>query len=888
MLDFFSQFLSDAFMPHGYCYNWRQDILWTNVISDSLIAAAYFSIPIALMIFLRRRRDLQFRGIFALFAMFIMLCGLTHVMGIYTVWYGTYGLHGIVKAMTAFVSMYTAFVVFKNLEAALAIPTREQLEQSMRETAEERVRNERLEVERQAEAIFRFTTELMPAGLLVIDHEQTIVVANEALANLFGYEKEELVGANISILLSGEMNHHQALVSRYLEQPTQHHEMAAGRVVQGRHKSGKPVEIQISLSVHEFEGTKHAFATVIDFNSFGTELTQFNESSNRVKRAIDASNDGIWEWNIPANKVWYSPRLIKMIGGREDDPATFAQWKNHIHQDDWPRVESALEAHIERGEKYDLTYRGLAESGKYEWFHTRGDSIADAHGKPFLMSGTLTNINEIKLLEARLADQTRFLDQVLQRSLTGLYIFDLQTYKNIFINAEYTNLTGYTLAELESVQQSGLIPLFHPDDEVRIYKHFNDVINAEFSDGVGIEYRFRHKDGQWRWFYSRDSVYSYDDFGKPKEMLGAFFDITDLKRREEEIRALAIEYSATFEQAAVGIAHITADGEVCKVNSRLCVLLGYDKNELEGAQIEAFAQVGDNPHALRDMLFAMAEGQNIDTECHLSDKAGATIAGHLTISRVERDVGELRYVCVVEDISERKEIENKLSESNASLERFAYSASHDLQEPLRKIAAFSGALERRLKDQLQDKEALFQLERICDASLRMSEMIDKLLQLSRAARQALDLEEVQLSEVLNLAAEDMSEVIEANGAKLILEADATVCVDKHAFSQVLRNLIANSINYRDQTRPPHIRIRGESRLHGTRVIVSDNGTGFKEADVDQIFEPFRRLVGMTVPGTGMGLTICRQIIQAHGGSITARPLSRGASFIIELPALRSA
>ncbi len=883
MPDNFARFLSDAYLPHGYCFNWRQDILWTNVISDLFIALAYFSIPIALAIIVQRRKDLRFRGIFSLFAMFILFCGLTHLMGIYTVWHGTYGLHGIVKAMTAFISIYTAVVLYRNLEPALAIPSHAQLEAAMAETAEQKLRNETLEIERKADAIFRFTTELVPMGLLVIDANQKIVMANEALTKLFGYRREELIGGDVSALLDTGVSHHSALIARFMEAPTQRHEMASGRVVVGRHKDGHKVEVQINLSVHEFAGEKHAFATVSDFNGFNLELMHYSENSNRLKRAIDASNDGIWEWNVPNNTVWFSPRMIRMIGADEEAAPTFDMWRNHVYPEDWPQVDAALQAHLSAGAKYDLTYRGKAESGRYEWFHTRGDSLLDKEGKPFLMSGTMTNINEIKLLEARLADQTRFLDQVLQRSLTGLYIFDLKTLKNTFINAEYTNLTGYTLSELEKTQAANLMPLFHPDDERRIYKHFNDVVANKVPEGVGIEYRFRHKDGHWRWFYSRDSIYSYDEHGAPKEMLGAFFDITDLKQREQDIRDLAIEYSATFEQAAVGIAHVSPEGKLCKVNSKLCKLLGADARYLQGAHIEVVAKLSDAHHSLQDLLAALMPEQSVDTECRLLCASGEPMAGYVTASRVAKDVQDLRYVCVFEDITQRKAIEAALSESNAALERFAYSASHDLQEPLRKIAAFSGALERRLKGQLDDKEALFQLERICDAALRMSEMIDKLLQLSRASRQALELEECPLSAILSLACDDMSGVIDEHGAQVILEADAKVYVDRDAFAQVLRNLITNSINYRDGSRPPQIKVRGEHRGQKVRVVVSDNGRGFEEDKAEQIFEPFRRLVGMTIPGTGMGLAICRQIVRAHGGEITAKPLARGASFIIELP-----
>src|SRR5690606_17299429 len=129
------------FMPHGHCYLWDPGILWLHVFSDSSIALAYFSIPIALVAFVRKREDLSFNGIFLLFALFIFACGLTHLFGVWTVWNGTYRLEGIVKAITAFASVATAIVLWKALRTLLSIPSRSELEEEVieRRKAEERL-----------------------------------------------------------------------------------------------------------------------------------------------------------------------------------------------------------------------------------------------------------------------------------------------------------------------------------------------------------------------------------------------------------------------------------------------------------------------------------------------------------------------------------------------------------------------------------------------------------------------------------------------------------------------------------------------------------------------------------------------------------------------------
>jgi light-regulated signal transduction histidine kinase (bacteriophytochrome) len=228
-------------------------------------------------------------------------------------------------------------------------------------------------------------------------------------------------------------------------------------------------------------------------------------------------------------------------------------------------------------------------------------------------------------------------------------------------------------------------------------------------------------------------------------------------------------------------------------------------------------------------------------------------------------------------------MEHNLSESNLALERFAYSASHDLQEPLRKISSFSGALERRLGESNKDPEVTFQLERICDASVRMGKMIDNLLKLSRATSVPLNIQSVSLSSIIIQALDDLSSKIKKIDMKVILKRDVFLSVDAGAFGQVIRNLISNSVAYKDSNRFLTIIIDTKEYEKQMSIKYQDNGLGFSADKAEIIFEPFRRLVSKDIPGSGMGLTICRQVLKAHKGRIYASPIEQGAMFILELP-----
>lgn len=146
-----SKLLGDDFMPHGHCFLWTPDVLWTNVISDAFIALAYFSIPVALFVFERRRTDLIFHWMFLLFAGFILACGMTHVFDVWNVWHGHYRLAGLIKAITALLSITTAFMLWPLIPKALAIPSPKDL-QTANESLQKEI-NERISAENQLRAL---------------------------------------------------------------------------------------------------------------------------------------------------------------------------------------------------------------------------------------------------------------------------------------------------------------------------------------------------------------------------------------------------------------------------------------------------------------------------------------------------------------------------------------------------------------------------------------------------------------------------------------------------------------------------------------------------------------------------------------------------------------
>ena len=179
-------------MPHGHCYLWKPDILWTHVLSDSVIVLAYFSIPAALTVFIRRRHDLAYHWVFILFAMFIFACGVTHLMEVWSVWHGTYRLTGAMKAIAAVISLATAVVLWPLIPKALAIPSRLELETVNKNLQYHIAELQQAEAARhESEQRFRAIFENAGIGIAQVNPDQQLILSNRALQDMLGYSGEE-------------------------------------------------------------------------------------------------------------------------------------------------------------------------------------------------------------------------------------------------------------------------------------------------------------------------------------------------------------------------------------------------------------------------------------------------------------------------------------------------------------------------------------------------------------------------------------------------------------------------------------------------------------------------------------------------------------------------
>lgn len=379
-----------------------------------------------------------------------------------------------------------------------------------------------------------------------------------------------------------------------------------------------------------------------------------------------------------------------------------------------------------------------------------------------------------------------------------------------------------------------------------------------------------------------------------------FCTLEDITQQTQDAAALASGkelFRALIEHSLDMLFVVDLNGEFAFASPSVEHVLGYHYEELLGVRADTLLHPEDAKRlANRWESLVSAQGKAAELKHRLRCKDGtyrvlsSRIRNHATHPMLEGFVVNSRDITSEEKMSDQLRTHAaKLEANNRELKEFAYVASHDLQEPLRKIRAFGDRLERNYGEELGER-GLDYLGRMNIAAARMSTLIEDLLEYSRLTTQQRPLRHLSLHGVLEGVLADLEIAIRDRKATFeigdlhALEADPTM------LRQLLQNLISNAIKFCPPEVAPHIEIDSEEREHPDgelqiEITITDNGIGFDQKYAKNIFQPFQRLHGRNqYKGTGIGLAICRKIVEHHGGTIHAFSApGDGATFVVLLP-----
>lgn len=381
----------------------------------------------------------------------------------------------------------------------------------------------------------------------------------------------------------------------------------------------------------------------------------------------------------------------------------------------------------------------------------------------------------------------------------------------------------------------------------------------------------------------------------------------ELQRKwaEEELRESEKRFRTTFEQAAVGIAHVGTDGRWLRVNQKLCDIVGYTREELLARSFQDITHADDIESDLeyvRQLLAATIPTYSM--EKRYLHKNGEIVWINLTVALVRKDSGEPDYfISVIQDISVRKRMEQEIQQlnaeleqrviqrtaqlqaANADLENFSYSVSHDLRAPLRAIDGFASILREDYASRL-DEEGLRLFQVVSDNTRKMAQLIDDILAFSCAGRSELNLTTLDMNALVQQVWQELEPQRAERAIELRLPPLPSARGDHAAVRQVWMNLLANAVKFTRGREPAVIEVGGRHEGEENIYSIRDNGVGFDMAYVAKLFGLFQRLHGMEeFAGTGVGLSIVKRFITKHGGRVWAEgKTGEGATFWFTLPA----
>ena len=470
----------------------------------------------------------------------------------------------------------------------------------------------------------------------------------------------------------------------------------------------------------------------------------------------------------------------------------------------------------------------------------------------------------------------------------AILLVDRATLRYVDVNQTFCELLGYRREEIV-----GMTPMdvFSADRET-LERDYDMLIVDKDSSANVIEGSYRRKNGTLVPVEARRRAMFT---GSGWIIVGTATDITERKRAEAALRQSEARFRRTFELAGSGVAHIGLDRRFLRVNRRLCEILGYSEPELlalTGRQISHPDDL-DMIDQQRPRLHA-GEIDAIRLEKRYLRKDGTPVWVALTMT-VERDSGggALYEIAIYDDIDSRKQAEaalrgthDELARSNAELEQFAYVASHDLQEPLRMVASYTQLLGKRYGDRLEGDAKEF-MAYIVDGAGRMKQLIEDLLTYSRVGTRGREFKRVKLETVVERAKTNLRAALEESGGELTHEALPEVEGDEMQLVQLMQNLAGNALKFHGEA-APRVHVSSQEREQEWEISVRDNGIGIEPQYFERIFMVFQRLHDKgTYPGTGIGLAICKKVVDRHRGRlwVDSAP-GKGSRFNFTLPKKR--
>ncbi len=641
------------------------------------------------------------------------------------------------------------------------------------------------------------------------------------------------------------------------------------------------------------------------------------------------------------NQKWYD------YTGQPPENTLGQRWLSVVHPDDLELMTNCFAEANAHQVPFNFEYRIRGADGNYRWILDSGSPMFDKKGVFEGFIGSVVDIDTRKLAEDAVRESEKRFRQLADSMPQIVWTANADGY------TDYYNKQWYLLiSDEQRFGDDSFLVHVHPDDQVRCIESWREAVRT--GEPLEIEFRFKVKypAEAYRWFLVRARPIKNDN-GQIIKWFGTCTDIDEVKNihldlenrvaertheishknkaleettrelkeinqqlelRHEELRQSEERYlRMTNEVEDYSIILLSKDGYIENWNKGAEKIKGYTADEIIGMHFRLFYTYSDQQHGLAEKLLEDASLHGKSTfEGFRVRKDGSTFWAYTVLTALHNDKNDIiGFSKVTRDLTKQKLTEDQLKmyaeqleqknreleRSNSELSSFSYVASHDLQEPLRKIQAFGNLIQARDVANLSDTSKDY-FERMVKAAVRMQNLIDSLLEFSRTTTARKNFELTDLNVLLDEVKKELGHRIEEKKAEIISAHLPTLTIIPFQFRQLLSNLISNSLKYSREGVTPVVEItaayvkakelKEKAAIPGKeyfRFKIKDNGIGFEQEYAEKIFELFQRLHGRNeYSGSGIGLAICKKIVENHHGFMRAESgVGEGATFYFFIP-----
>jgi PAS domain S-box-containing protein len=738
---------------------------------------------------------------------------------------------------------------------------------------------------KESDTKYRGLLEAAPDAMVVVNQSGEIVLLNVQAEKQFGYRRDELIGQKVTNIIP--VGFAERLIADDLRstEDALAQQIGTGIELIGLRKDGAEFPIEIMLSPLESADGTLVTAAIRNISARKTDEKRLAQIESKYRGLLEAAPDAMVVVNQGGDIVLLNLQAEKQFGYHRDEllgqkvtniiPVGFAE---RLIADDLRSAEDASTQQIGTG----IELIGLRKDGGEFPIEIMLSPLESAEGT--LVTAAIRNISVRKAAETHLSQMEGRYRGLLEAAPDAMVVVN-QGGEIVLLNVQAEKQFGYRRDELLGQKVTNIIPVGFAErliaDDLRSTE---DALAQQI--GTGIELIGLRKDGGE---FPIEIMLSPLASTEGTLVTAAIRNISVRKAAEMNLAQMESKYRGLLEAAPDAMVVVNQGGEIVLLNVQAEKQLGYRRDELLGQPVTNIIPAGFAERLIADDLRSAedASAQQIGTGIELiaRRKDGGEFPIELMLSPLRNAEGIL-VTAAIRDISVRKKAAvillqkvEELNRSNEELGQFAYIASHDLQEPLRMVASYTQLLSRRYKGKL-DADADEFITFAVDGASRMQRLIQDLLTYSRVGTKGKSLRQTSSEEALQHALVNLRGSIDGSGAVVTHDPLPTVLADEMQLTQLFQNLVGNAIKYQ-KSGIPHVHIA--AAMNGEKkwaFAVKDDGIGIDPQYFERIFGMFQRLHKREeFSGTGIGLAICKKIVERHGGNISVESAAgRGTTF----------